>query len=209
MSFRVRTAPLPFALVSPEDGSTVFIPRPAFRWEGATHDLPTETMTYTLRVYADEALTTLVGSASDVTSTQASLSADLPAGTYYWNALAADSRGREGASSATFSMIVSPAPGMLRARIGPNPFAPRAGDLVVTFDVPASLGGRSLTIDVHDVLGRVVRRLHDGPAAIGAAFEVRWNGRADSGARVPAGVYYVDVLVGGEHRSERVVVIGR
>lgn len=207
--FRVRTAPLPFDLSSPPDGDVVYVPRPTFGWQAAPHDLPSETMTYTLRVYADEALTDLVASVADQEATTVRINGNLSEGTYYWNVVAKDSRGREGGSAQAFSVVVSPAPLELAARLGPNPFAPRAGDLVVTFDVPSHLGGRPLSIDVHDVMGRTVRRLVSGAAGIGAAFEARWDGRGDNGARLPAGVYYLTLDVGGEIRSERVVVIGR
>jgi len=78
----------------------------------------------------------------------------------------------EGVTGAT---VTAAAPPALRAH--PNPFTT---SVELRFARPAD--GRS-AVTVHDVRGRLVRRLGEG--------ESRWDGRADDGSVVPAGVYWI------------------
>ena len=50
---------------------------------------------------------------------------------------------------------------------------------------------------VHDLIGRRVRTLQRGSLAAGL-HQFEWNGRDDSGRRVPAGVYFVTLDGPGE-----------
>jgi hypothetical protein len=59
---------------------------------------------------------------------------------------------------------------------------------------------------VLDVLGRTVRRLPAGRARAGS-WQVEWDGRTDSGARAPAGVYLVRLSVGPRVRQARVTLL--
>jgi FlgD Ig-like domain/FG-GAP-like repeat/ASPIC and UnbV len=52
-----------------------------------------------------------------------------------------------------------------------------------------------LTVTVHDVAGRLVRRLRDGTVGAGTS-RVVWDGRDGAGRRVAAGVYFVRVTDG-------------
>jgi len=87
----------------------------------------------------------------------------------------------------------------LSLRIGPNPIG--GGALAVSWQVAAAQASRA-RVTVLDPTGRLIRVLHDGPAA-GAA---RWDLTAASGRPVAAGVYIVCVEAGGEVRARRVAV---
>ncbi len=68
-------------------------------------------------------------------------------------------------------------------RVGPNPFAD-----VVRFVAP---GGAPVDVTVHDVAGRLLRRLR----ASGGS--VAWDGRGEAGGAAPAGVYFARVRAEG------------
>ena len=61
-------------------------------------------------------------------------------------------------------------------------------ELLHSLDVPGS--GR-LRVTVHDVTGRRVRVLSDGRAARPGPWTLTWDGRDESGRRVPPGVYFL------------------
>jgi len=85
--------------------------------------------------------------------------------------------------------------GFARLVAGPNP-ARGAVMLVLAGRAPG--GGR---VEIHDALGRLVRRL-DVPAGLAS---VRWDGRDDAGRATPSGVYLVRWSSGGAVASGRVV----
>lgn len=88
------------------------------------------------------------------------------------------------------------APGaVLSLRVGPNP---TRGPASVWFTPAAPVSAR---LSVHDVLGREVAVLHDGPLPAGDA---SWTWDA---AGVPAGVYVVRLTAGSEVRTQRVTVV--
>jgi hypothetical protein len=82
----------------------------------------------------------------------------------------------------------------------PNPFARGTS---VNYEL-ASYGPVALT--VHDVSGRLVCRLEDGPRQRGF-HTVRWNGTDGSGRVVPAGVYFVRFAAGGKVSTGRVTLV--
>ena len=59
---------------------------------------------------------------------------------------------------------------------------------------------------VHDVSGRLVRRLEAGPRLAGR-HAARWDGTDSRGHALPAGVYFVRLNVGGVSSSRRVSLI--
>jgi len=61
-------------------------------------------------------------------------------------------------------------------------------------------------VDVHDVAGRLVRRLISAGAATGGR-RVAWDGRDEEGRPVAAGVYLARVVVGGDVTTTRIVMI--
>jgi hypothetical protein len=82
----------------------------------------------------------------------------------------------------------------LAVSVAPNPA--RDGT-VVSFRAPA---GRRTLVELFDVRGRLVSRVHDA-AATGATQQVHW-----SAASVPAGIYFARVQSGGESSTEKVAV---
>ena len=66
----------------------------------------------------------------------------------------------------------------------PNP-AP-GGVTQFRFALPTT---QPATLRVYDVAGRLVRRLHEGPAAAGF-HDVRWDGTDRAGRTVPSGTYF-------------------
>ena len=92
-----------------------------------------------------------------------------------------------------------PVGGGLAVAIGPNP----AGDGPVTlrFTLPSS--GAMLHVTAHDLAGRIVRTLHDGPATDGAS--LAWDGRDAGGRPLPAGIYFVRATTADEHITRRLV----
>jgi hypothetical protein len=58
---------------------------------------------------------------------------------------------------------------------------------------------------VYDSRGRFVRQLVHAPEATGK-FTVEWDGRDDSGERVPSGVYFCRLLAAGRTSTARIVI---
>jgi predicted outer membrane repeat protein len=82
----------------------------------------------------------------------------------------------------------------------PNPFNPH---LTITFVLPADAQG---SLVVHDVSGRQVRVLMEGPFTLGTN-EVVWNGQDDHGQNVASGVYFVRLMTGEHQESKKVVLL--
>jgi hypothetical protein len=82
----------------------------------------------------------------------------------------------------------------------PNPFS---GDVTIRYRLPAD--SPSVSIDVFDVAGRLVRTLREGPADAGE-HDATWDGTGDQGRRVASGVYFVRAQV-AETTLERKVVL--
>ena len=89
---------------------------------------------------------------------------------------------------------------LARLDVGPNPFG--AEPLTLRYALPA--GGGSVELRVHDVAGRLVRTLIDGPAA--ASGTLRWDGTAEGNRPLAAGVYFLRLdSPGGATAVRRVV----
>jgi len=67
-------------------------------------------------------------------------------------------------------------------------------------------GAARATLTVHDVQGRLVTTLFDGPLA-GGWHPVAWDGTCPRGTRVPPGVYWMRLASGGERLARRVVLV--
>jgi len=90
--------------------------------------------------------------------------------------------------------------GDLALAIGPNPFQ----DLLrVFFTLPAAAAAR---VTVHDVTGRRVRVLHEGPLTAGA-HAVAWTGRDERGNTVAPGIYFLRLESGGRVRTRKVALL--
>jgi hypothetical protein len=72
----------------------------------------------------------------------------------------------------------------------PNPFNPGT---VLSFILPERA---SVTLDIYDVSGRLVRRLVNGEEMAAGPREVFWDGANDAGRSVSSGVYYCRLTAG-------------
>jgi hypothetical protein len=90
-------------------------------------------------------------------------------------------------------------PTTLRLSVGPVPARGRA---TLRFELPAAAS--HLRVDVLDVNGRVVRALRDAAVTPGA-ITLEWDGRDDSGAMVPGGVYFAQAQAAGSRVTAKLV----
>ena len=88
------------------------------------------------------------------------------------------------------------------------PLPYKAGELTVSFGVAGGIGGGlgSAEVAVFDLSGRRVRTLASGAFESGYR-TATWNGRDESGTRVPGGVYFVRAATGGEVAQLKLVVM--
>jgi hypothetical protein len=74
-----------------------------------------------------------------------------------------------------------------RLTLGPSVPEPFRENAVVRFGLPRAT---AIDLAVYSVEGRIVRRLASGPTPAGT-WESVWNGKDDSGSRVPSGLYFL------------------
>ena len=67
-------------------------------------------------------------------------------------------------------------------------------------------GDVDVSITIHDLAGRLVRRLHDGRQAVGR-YVGRWDGTDNHGHMLPAGVYLLQVALTTDSGSDRYTTI--
>jgi F420-0:gamma-glutamyl ligase len=88
----------------------------------------------------------------------------------------------------------------------PNPFR-RSTELEFTVGSDIATGGHArVSLVVRDVQGRVVRRLLEGPMAVGI-YHVAWDATDRLGRRVSPGAYYLSLDAGAVSRTKKVTVI--
>lgn len=92
-----------------------------------------------------------------------------------------------------------PAGSGLSLTTSPNPFSVCA---TISFVAPK---GQTVDLTVFDTAGRRVRRLHAGPAS--GPSQATWDGRSDSGARLPTGVYFLRLSTESEQAVARVCLL--
>ena len=85
----------------------------------------------------------------------------------------------------------------------PNPF--QAGT-TFAFDVGQAITGVPVRLKVYDVSGHAVRtlvneRLEAGPR------QIAWDGKSNAGARLPVGVYFAQLVIGGRREVARLVLV--
>jgi hypothetical protein len=102
--------------------------------------------------------------------------------------------GREGVQS--MSVVL----GTRLLTCAPNPLG-RA--TTVSYEIAR---GGTVALSVHDVSGRLVRRIEDGFRSAGP-HAVAWNGTDGRGMAVPAGVYFVRFCANGVTQSRRVTLV--
>jgi hypothetical protein len=81
----------------------------------------------------------------------------------------------------------------------PNPFT---GRTELTFALPQECG---VMLRVYDISGRLVRTVADGVFAAGE-HRLAWDGRADDGRQLGAGIYFAEFRTGKDHRSQKLFV---
>ncbi len=107
--------------------------------------------------------------------------------------------------------------------VAPNPMGERAE--IWVFDASARLGSGAIEVEIFDVQGRVVRRIHAGagrsagrtaaPAASGSRAtgapsdlaRLAWDGRDDRGRRVGSGRYWLRVRAGAREATRPVLIL--
>ena len=82
----------------------------------------------------------------------------------------------------------------------PNPVLERT---TIAFDLPEPAGVRAT---LHDVSGRLLRVLVDGPFPAGN-HQASWDRRDASGRPVPPGIYFLRLDAGSRRSHQRIVVI--
>jgi hypothetical protein len=83
----------------------------------------------------------------------------------------------------------------------PNPFNPST-EIALAVDQT-----ENIQLDVYDVAGRLVRKLHDGVLTQGP-HRITWDGRNDSGALAASGVYFAQVRDReGQSASHRMMLV--
>ncbi len=132
-----------------------------------------------------------------------------PNGPAPWPQFHHDAR-RTGFYNAPLFVGVEPAPGgagpvarVELSAIAPNP-ARQAARL--WFGVPAELTGSAYEMAIHDLSGRLIKRVQSGTAAAGR-FSLEWDLRGEDGRIVEGGVYFARLSVGGVSASRKLVVL--
>jgi hypothetical protein len=83
----------------------------------------------------------------------------------------------------------------------PNPFSPGSSIRLV---IPAE---QSLRLVVYDLRGRRVRSLAENSSASGSR-SLTWDGRNEAGRRLPAGLYFLNLELGGQRTSRKLILLG-
>jgi PKD repeat protein len=81
----------------------------------------------------------------------------------------------------------------------PNPFNPETS---IQYTLQ---GDGAASVRIYSLTGRLVRTLQEGFATRGV-YEVRWNGKSESGAALPSGMYFVQVKQGLDSSITKVVM---
>jgi hypothetical protein len=125
-----------------------------------------------------------------------------PGGTFWYELRAVLPSGDEVVASDVRPSVS--VPGELRSGlryIAPNPSRSYAS---IGYTLPEVW--RAARLSVHDVAGRLVRRL-DPAAGTRGYVSVEWDGRGDAGERAPSGVYFVRLDVDGVAAERKVVLL--
>jgi hypothetical protein len=125
-----------------------------------------------------------------------------PGGTFWYELRALLTSGDEVLASDIRASVTVPGTLVFGIRyVMPNPVTARAS---IGYSLPE--GCRSARLSVHDVAGRLVRRL-DSTTGTHGFVTVDWDGKASSGERVASGVYFVRLEVDGAVATQRMVLL--
>ena len=97
---------------------------------------------------------------------------------------------------------------LTRLDLGAGIFTPN-GDgvndaLTISFDVLKVLDARPIEARVYDLRGQLVRTLRDA-AGVAGHYQLTWDGRCDSGALAPPGLYLLRLQVVGDSATRTLV----
>jgi flagellar hook capping protein FlgD len=110
-------------------------------------------------------------------------------------------------SDATFSISaatgIDPRPDLRTTALYQNHPNPFRSTTIIPFSIAAPSDGR---IEVYNVTGMRVRTLARGPLQAGAQ-EVTWDGKSDTGERLPPGLYVVRLKTESKEISRRLFVV--
>jgi hypothetical protein len=108
------------------------------------------------------------------------------------------------AATTPIAGVGTPRPSTLDlGRPSPNPLVPESGRSTLAYSLATASDVRAIVFDLH---GRRVATLFVGHAEAGTHV-ISWDGTADSGRRVPAGVYVVRLQTPLGSRSQRLIVV--
>ncbi|MCB9513841.1 MAG: T9SS type A sorting domain-containing protein [Candidatus Latescibacteria bacterium] len=110
---------------------------------------------------------------------------------------------REEQNTGGDDLPVSAPDGLLFANY-PNPFNPST---TIRFVTPAGEGLLPVTLSIHDIQGRRIATLQDGPLSRGVQQSVVWDGKSDTGAPVASGIYFARVEMGDVVHSQKMVLL--
>ena len=102
----------------------------------------------------------------------------------------------------TTAAITADAPNLRAAILSPPSPNPLFSDTSIRFQLHRD---GPVAVRVHDVTGRRVATLAEGPFAAGE-HEVKWEGQARAGHLVSQGIYFVSLTADGETEVQRLVV---
>ncbi len=204
----MNTRPTAPTLLSPVDGSMLYTPSPTLAVLNSSDADRSDKLTYGFFLYADELLTQLVASASNIpprrANTEWTVDLTLDDGTYWWQAYADDGTERSPLmSAASFTVDASrfEIPSTV-ALLGPQP-NPFEDEMLLGFELPSRSDTR---ITIYNLHGRTVRTLIHGKRGQGRG-NVTWDGSDNRGRRVASGAYQVRLEACGVMRSRKLVVL--
>jgi len=85
----------------------------------------------------------------------------------------------------------------------PNPFNPTTN---IRFTVPASAGGKELTVMIYNSLGQLVKTLYSGQAPAGE-MSLIWDATNDSGFKQSSGIYFLQVRNERFSKTQKLVLM--
>jgi len=200
-------APLPFSLLMPVSGDTVFSNEITFAWEATTDPDPGQEPTYNVWIDTLETMETkweIATGLSDTTLTYSELDENK---LYYWN-VHADDINSPGTWATVFTFYYAPSqfvdnsPGsnlpkeFALRRNYPNPFNPVT---TISYDLPKDV---NVSLLVYDVMGREVATLVDEYKSAGT-YNITFDAK-----NLVSGVYFVRLTVdGGQSMVQKVVLM--
>ncbi|MEW5993868.1 MAG: gliding motility-associated C-terminal domain-containing protein, partial [Candidatus Zixiibacteriota bacterium] len=106
------------------------------------------------------------------------------------------------------SVLFAPAGSALQVKVTPDVFSPDGDgyedEVLIEIEAPV---GAEVNMRIYDREGRAVRTLLDGATFLHSSYA--WDGRSDSGRRLPIGIYILYVEAEGSETVKKPIVIAR